>query len=136
MIKVSSKSEAWKVTKGYLGETTFDMEASERAGYKIYKNDKNEWVSDLGSRFEITTLTETVNVWFDDEPVEKEPETKPVTVYFKNESDCVRSFKYYNATHYTVETKDGQAFVVVWYGAEDRRASFPIDRLLSIQYDD
>lgn len=79
-------------------------------------------------------LTETVNVWFDD--VEAKPETKPVTVFFKNESDCVRSFKYYNATHYTVETEEGQAFVVVWYGAEKRRASFPIDRLLSIQYDD
>ena len=104
MIKVTSKSEAWKVAKGYLGETTLDMGASTRAGYEIYQNDKGEWVSDLGSRFEITTLTETVNVWFDD--VEAKPETKPVTIYYRGLNDRVCARKFKNVETYTFAEKD------------------------------
>ena len=127
MIKVTSKSEAWKVAKGYLGETAFDSEASKRAGYSIYKNDKGEWVSDLGSRLEITTRTEAVNVWIDD--IEAKPEPKPVMIYYKLKQDVISFVRFY-----TVEVVDGETCVVVWYG--DERASFPTEQLLSIQYDD
>lgn len=132
MIKVTSKSEAWKVAKGYLGETAFDSEASKRAGYSIYQNDKGEWVSDLGSRLEITTRTETVNVWFYD--VEAKSEAKPVMIYYKLKQDVISFVRFYGVTHYTVEVVDGETCVVVWYG--DERASFPTEQLLSIQYDD
>lgn len=133
MIKVTSKSEAWKVAKGYLGETAFDSEASKRAGYSIYKNDKGEWVSDLGSRFEITTLTETVNVWFDD--VEEKPEPKPVMIFYKTRQGTVRFVRFYGVTHYTIEDIEGQTCVVAWYNDDNERASFPTEMLLSIQYE-
>ena len=132
MIKVTSKSEAWKVVNGYLGETTLDMEASTRAGYEIYQNDKGEWVSDLGSRFEITTLTETVNVWFDD--VEAKPETKPVTVYYRGLNDrvCARTFK--NVETYTFAEKDKELWLIVW--TKDEMMTFLASKVISIQYDD
>ena len=132
MIKVTSKSEAWKVAKGYLGETTFDSEASTRAGYSIYKNDKGEWVSDLGSRFEITTLTETVNVWFDD--VEAKPETKPVTVYYRGLNDRVCARKFENVETYTFAEKDKDLWFIVW--TKDEMMTFLASKVISIQYDD
>lgn len=130
MIKVSSKSEAWKVVDGYLGETKLDEKASERAGYEIYKNDKGEWVSDLGSRFEITTRTETVNVWFDDG--ETKPGTKSVTVYYRGLNDIVCSKKIKHVKNIAFYNKPDQ--VAVW--TEISKSAFYTDKLVSIQYDD
>lgn len=132
MIKVTSKSEAWKVAKGYLGETAFDSEASKRAGYEIYKNDKNEWVSDLGSRLEITTLTETVNVWFND--VEAKSEAKPVTVYYRGLNDRVCARKFENVETYTFAEKDKDLWLIVW--TKDEMMTFLASKVISIQYDD
>lgn len=132
MIKVSSKYEAWKVVDGYLGETKLDEKASERAGYKIYKNDKGEWVSDLGSRFEITTRTETVNVWFDD--VKAKPETKPVTVYYRGLNDRVCARKFENVETYTFAEKDKDLWLIVW--TKDEMMTFIASKVISIQYDD
>lgn len=130
MIKVTSKYEAWKVVNGYLGETKLDEEASERAGYEIYKNDKGEWVSDLGSRFEITTLTETVNVWFDDG--ETKPGTKSVTVYYRGLNDIVCSKKIKGVKNIAFYNKPDQ--VAVW--TDISKSTFYTDKLVSIQYDD
>lgn len=132
MIKVSSKSEAWKVAKGYLGETAFDSEASKRAGYSIYKNDKGGWLSDLGSRFEITTRTEAVNVWFDD--VKAKPETKPVTVYYRGLNDRVCARKFENVETYTFAEKDKDLWLIVW--TKDEMMTFLASKVISIQYDD
>lgn len=130
MIKVTSTSEAWKVAKGYLGEMTFDSEASKRAGYEIYKNDKNEWVSDLGSRFEITTLTETVNVWIDEEI------KKPIpTIYFRGLNDRVEAKRYDHIENYTFLSQYDDLFLNIW-GADGVIETFPVSRVLSIQYDD
>lgn len=130
MIKVTSKYEAWKVVDGYLGETKLDEKASERAGYEIYKNDKGEWVSDLGSRFEITTLTETVNVWFDDG--ETKPGTKSVTVYYRGLNDIVCSKKIKGVKNIAFYNKPDQ--VAVW--TDISKSTFYTDKLVSIQYDD
>lgn len=132
MIKVTSKSEAWKVAKGYLGETAFDSEASKRAGYSIYKNDKGEWVSDLGCRFEITTRTEAVNVWFDDVKAKSEP--KPVTVYYRGLNDRVCARKFENVETYTFAEKDKDLWLIVW--TKDEMMTFLASKVISIQYDD
>ena len=132
MIKVTSKNEAWKVVNGYIGGTMFDFEASKRAGYSIYKNGKNEWMSDLGSRFEITTLTETVNVWFDD--VEAKPETKPVTIYYHGLNDRVCARKFENVETYTFAEKDKDLWLIVW--TKDEMMTFLASKVISIQYDD
>ncbi len=131
MIKVTSKSEAWKVVNGYIGETTLDMEASTRAGYEIYQNDKGEWVSDLGSRFEIVTLDDgTVNVWFDDEV------KKPVpTIYFRGLNDRVEAKRYDHIENYTFLSQYDDLFLNIW-GADGVIEAFPVSRVLSIQYDD
>lgn len=131
MIKVTSKYEAWKVAKGYLGETTLDMEASTRAGYEIYKNDKGEWVSDLGSRFEINlTYGGVVNVWFDDG--ETKPGTKSVTVYYRGLNDIVCSKKIKHVKNIAFYNKPDQ--VAVW--TDISKSTFYTDKLVSIQYDD
>ena len=133
MIKVTSKSEAWKVVNGYLGETTCDMEASTRAGYEIYQNDKGEWVSDLGSRFEIVTLDDgTVNVWFDD--VEEKPDPKPVTIYYRGLNDRVCARKFENVETYTFAEKDKDLWFIVW--TKDEMMTFLASKVISIQYDD
>ena len=135
MIKVSDTLEALKVVNGYLGVTAKDNKASERAGYAIYKNDKGEWFSDLGNRFEITTRTGTVNVWIDNDAELKEfVKKKIVTVYYKDESDLIHSCKYNNVSHYTVKVFEGQTCIVVWFNKREC-ASFPVSRLLSIQYE-
>lgn len=131
MIKVTSKYEAWKVVDGYLGETKLDEEASERAGYEIYKNDKGEWVSDLGSRFEINlTYGGVVNVWFDDG--ETKPETKSVTVYYRGLNDIVCSKKIKGVKNIAFYNKPDQ--VAVW--TDISKSTFYTDKLVSIQYDD
>lgn len=131
MIKVTSKYEAWKVVKGYLGETTFDSEASKRAGYEIFTNDKGEWVSDLGSRFEIVTLDDgTVNVWFDDG--ETKPGTKSVTVYYRGLNDIVCSRKIKGVKNIAFYNKPDQ--VAVW--TDISKSTFFTDKVVSIQYDD
>lgn len=131
MIKVTSKYEAWKVVDGYLGETKLDEEASERAGYEIYKNDKGEWVSDLGSRFEINlTYGGVVNVWFDDG--ETKPGTKSVTVYYRGLNDRVCSKKIKNVKNIAFYNKPDQ--VAVW--TDISKSTFYTDKLVSIQYDD
>lgn len=131
MIKVTSKYEAWKVVNGYLGETKLDEEASERAGYEIYKNDKGEWVSDLGSRFEINlTYGGVVNVWFDDG--ETKPGTKSVTVYYRGLNDIVCSKKIKGVKNIAFYNKPDQ--VAVW--TEISKSAFFTDKLVSIQYDD
>lgn len=131
MIKVSSKYEAWKVVNGYLGETKLDEEASERAGYEIYKNDKDEWVSDLGSRFEINlTYGGVVNVWFDDG--ETMPGTKSVTVYYRGLNDIVCSKKIKHVKNIAFYNKPDQ--VAVW--TDISKSTFFTDKLVSIQYDD
>ena len=131
MIKVSSKYEAWKVVDGYLGETKLDEEASERAGYEIYKNDKGEWVSDLGSRFEINlTYGGVVNVWFDDG--ETKPGTKSVTVYYRGLNDIVCSKKIKHVKNIAFYNKPDQ--VAVW--TDISKSTFFTDKLVSIQYDD
>lgn len=131
MIKVSSKSEAWKVAKGYLGETKLDEKASERAGYEIYKNDKGEWVSDLGSRLEIVTVDGgTVNVWIDEEV------KKPVpTIYFRGINDRVEAKRYDHIENYTFLSQYDDLFLNIW-GADGVIEAFPVSRVLSIQYDD
>lgn len=131
MIKVSSKSEAWKVVDGYLGETKLDEKASERAGYEIYKNDKDEWVSDLGSRFEIVTVDgSTVNVWIDEEV------KKPVpTIYFRGINDRVEAKRYDHIENYTFLSQYDDLFLNIW-GADGVIEAFPVSRVLSIQYDD
>lgn len=131
MIKVSSKYEAWKVVNGYLGETKLDEEASERVGYEIYKNDKDEWVSDLGSRFEINlTYGGVVNVWFDDG--ETMPGTKSVTVYYRGLNDIVCSKKIKHVKNIAFYNKPDQ--VAVW--TDISKSTFFTDKLVSIQYDD
>lgn len=131
MIKVTSKYEAWKVVNGYLGETKLDEEASERAGYEIYKNDKGEWVSDLGSRFEINlTYGGVVNVWFDDG--ETKPGTKSVTVYYRGLNDIVCSKKIKHVKNIAFYNKPDQ--VAVW--TDISKSTFYTDKLVSIQYDD
>lgn len=131
MIKVTSKYEAWKVVDGYLGETKLDEEASERAGYEIYKNDKGEWVSDLGSRFEINlTYGGVVNVWFDDG--ETMPGTKSVTVYYRGLNDIVCSKKIKHVKNIAFYNKPDQ--VAVW--TDISKSTFFTDKLVSIQYDD
>lgn len=131
MIKVTSKYEAWKVVNGYLGETKLDEEASERAGYEIFTNDKGEWVSDLGSRFEIVTLDDgTVNVWFDDG--ETKPGTKSVTVYYRGLNDIVCSRKIKGVKNIAFYNKPDQ--VAVW--TDISKSTFYTDKLVSIQYDD
>lgn len=131
MIKVSSKYEAWKVVDGYLGETKLDEKASERAGYEIYKNDKGEWVSDLGSRFEINlTYGGVVNVWFDDG--ETKPGTKSVTVYYRGLNDIVCSKKIKHVKNIAFYNKPDQ--VAVW--TDISKSAFHTDKLVSIQYDD
>lgn len=131
MIKVTSKYEAWKVVNGYLGETKLDEEASERAGYEIYKNDKDEWVSDLGSRFEINlTYGGVVNVWFDDG--ETKPGTKSVTVYYRGLNDIVCSKKIKYVKNIAFYNKPDQ--VAVW--TDISKSTFFTDKLVSIQYDD
>lgn len=131
MIKVTSKYEAWKVVNGYLGETKLDEEASERAGYEIYKNDKGEWVSDLGSRFEINlTYGGVVNVWFDDG--ETKPGTKSVTVYYRGLNDIVCSKKIKHVKNIAFYNKPDQ--VAVW--TDISKSMFYTDKLVSIQYDD
>lgn len=131
MIKVTSKYEAWKVVDGYLGETKLDEEASERAGYEIYKNDKDEWVSDLGSRFEINlTYGGVVNVWFDDG--ETKPGTKSVTVYYRGLNDIVCSKKIKHVKNIAFYNKPDQ--VAVW--TDISKSTFYTDKLVSIQYDD
>lgn len=131
MIKVTSKYEAWKVVDGYLGETKLDEEASERAGYEIYKNDKGEWVSDLGSRFEINlTYGGVVNVWFDDG--ETKPGTKSVTVYYRGLNDIVCSKKIKHVKNIAFYNKPDQ--VAVW--TDISKSTFYTDKLVSIQYDD
>jgi hypothetical protein len=131
MIKVSSKYEAWKVVDGYLGETKLDEKASERAGYEIYKNDKGEWVSDLGSRFEINlTYGGVVNVWFDDG--ETKPGTKSVTVYYRGLNDIVCSKKIKGVKNIAFYNKPDQ--VAVW--TDISKSTFFTDKLVSIQYDD
>lgn len=133
MIKVTSKYEAWKVVNGYLGETKLDEEASERAGYEIYKNDKGEWVSDLGSRFEINlTYGGVVNVWFDDG--ETKPGTKSVTVYYRGLNDRVCARKFKNAETYTFAEKDKELWLIVW--TKDEMMTFIASKVISIQYDD
>ena len=133
MIKVTSKSEAWKVVNGYIGFTTKDSEASKRAGYPIYKNGKGEWVSDLGSRFEIVTVDDgTVNVWFDD--VEAKPEPKPVTVYYRGLNDRVCARKFENVETYTFAEKDKELWLIVW--TKDEMMTFLASKVISIQYDD
>ena len=131
MIKVTSKSEAWKVAKGYLGETTLDMEASKRAGYEIFKNGKGEWVSDLGSRFEIVTVDDgTVNVWIDEEV------KKPVpTIYFRGINDRVEAKRYDHIENYTFLSQYDDLFLNIW-SPEGVIETFPVSRVLSIQYDD
>lgn len=131
MIKVTSKYEAWKVVNEYLGETKLDEEASERAGYEIYKNDKDEWVSDLGSRFEINlTYGGVVNVWFDDG--ETKPGTKSVTVYYRGLNDIVCSKKIKHVKNIAFYNKPDQ--VAVW--TDISKSTFYTDKLVSIQYDD
>lgn len=131
MIKVTSKYEAWKVVNGYLGETKLDEKASERAGYEIYKNDKDEWVSDLGSRFEINlTYGGVVNVWFDDG--ETKPGTKSVTVYYRGLNDIVCSKKIKHAKNIAFYNKPNQ--VAVW--TDISKSMFFTDKVVSIQYDD
>ena len=131
MIKVTSKYEAWKVVDGYLGETKLDEEASERAGYEIYKNDKDEWVGDLGSRFEINlTYGGVVNVWFDDG--ETKPGTKSVTVYYRGLNDIVCSKKIKHVKNIAFYNKPDQ--VAVW--TDISKSTFYTDKLVSIQYDD
>lgn len=131
MIKVTSKYEAWKVVDGYLGETKLDEKASERAGYEIYKNDKGEWVSDLGSRFEINlTYGGVVNVWFDD--CDTKPGTMNVTVYYRGLNDIVCSKKIKNVKNIAFYNKPDQ--VAVW--TDISKSAFHTDKLVSIQYDD
>ena len=131
MIKVTSKYEAWKVVNGYLGEVELDNEASERAGYEIYKNDKGEWVSDLGSRFEINlTYGGVVNVWFDDG--ETKPGTKSVTVYYRGLNDIVCSKKIKHVKNIAFYNKPDQ--VAFW--TDISKSTFYTDKLVSIQYDD
>lgn len=131
MIKVTSKYEAWKVVDGYLGEVELDKEASERAGYEIYKNDKGEWVSDLGSRFEINlTYGGVVNVWFDDG--ETKPGTKSVTVYYRGLNDIVCSKKIKHVKNIAFYNKPDQ--IAVW--TDISKSTFYTDKLVSIQYDD
>lgn len=94
MIKVTSKYEAWKVVKGYIGDVQLDKVASENAGYSIYTNKNGEWVSDLGSRFEINlTYGGVVNVWFGDD--ETKLGTRSVTVYYRGQNDrvCFKKIK-------------------------------------------
>lgn len=135
MIKVTSKYEAWKVVDGYLGETKLDEKASERAGYEIYKNDKDEWVSDLGSRFEINlTYGGVVNVWIDAEPVKVKPEPKPVTVYYRGLNDRVCARKFENVETYTFAEKDKELWFIVW--TKDEMMTFIASKVVSIQYDD
>lgn len=75
---VATRTEAFEKVREYIGNYTYDVEASKSAGYSIYKSDVNslDYVSDLGTRLEVNlgSLKESpsINIWIDDKAVEIE----------------------------------------------------------------
>nr|AHF24063.1 hypothetical protein [uncultured bacterium Contig643] len=81
--------EAWRIAdRIFPTDYMKDEEASERAGYPIYRStaaERNDWISDLGVRLEINidAPVETITIW-----IEQEPEIEETS---KMDSDDVRS---------------------------------------------
>lgn len=122
---VKTKEQAWEeADKIFPTDYEKDEEASQRAGYDIYKRaDSNDRIADLGCRLEVTIDNETTNIWID---INK-PELKlkdflkmvnePVQVVVKKDGQCFKcaflstgfeSENYQNSTVYEVSS------VVTW----------------------
>lgn len=81
MITVDTKCNAWKLVNKLTGSAYCkENEASENAGYNIYRNEQNGiCVCDLGTRFEINYVDGTTeNIWI--ESKEKLSEVKPKNI--------------------------------------------------------
>lgn len=87
---VNSREQAWKeADKLFPTDYIKDEQASERAGYPIYKStaDGNEsWISDLGNRLEVNTIdstwNKTTNIWIE-EPIE-EPKKRHTSSHMRH----------------------------------------------------
>lgn len=68
MVTVSSKKEAWELVSKLYGFDVYtqDFEASERAGYKVYRaTNFNYYVCDLETRLEVNTDKGSFNIYFE-----------------------------------------------------------------------